>query len=165
MGSVFLATGNGNMTPAYLAAARCVAELMPGPARAPLTLLRRTGTVHDFRTPPRGVSAKMSTEKLSFRGCGTYSKKLASSLHPQPTGAPSSGPDRDSINSIHGAFYSCKRPYGGYATSYLLAVLIYTQIATSASAWSRSNMNRTKESSANAILSTIIPISKLESLL
>jgi hypothetical protein len=75
-GISFLATGNGNMTPAYLAAARCVAELMPGPARAALTLLRRTGTVHDFRTPPRGVSAKMSTEKLSFRGCGTYSKKV-----------------------------------------------------------------------------------------
>lgn len=102
--SFFLATGNGNMTPAYLAAARCVAALMPGPARAALTLIRRTGAVHDFWTPPRGVSAKMSTEKLSFRGCGVHSKKLASSLHPQPTGAPSSGPDRDSINPARDAW-------------------------------------------------------------
>ena len=72
----FLATGNGNHDSAYLVAARCVAALMPGSARAALMLLRRTGTVHDFRAPPRGVSAKMSTEKLSFRGCGTYSKKF-----------------------------------------------------------------------------------------
>ena len=84
-------------TPAYLAAARCVAALMPGPARAALKLLHRTGTVHD--SPPRGVSAEMSTEKLSFRGCGTYLKKLASSLHPQPTGAPGSGPARDRIDT------------------------------------------------------------------
>ena len=60
------------MTPAYLAAAWCVAEPMPSPARAAFTLLlrRRTGTVHDFRTlHPRGVSAKVNTEKLSFRRC------------------------------------------------------------------------------------------------
>jgi hypothetical protein len=64
MGSGFSQPATATMTPAYLAAARCVAALMPGSARAALTLLRRTGTVHDFRTihPERGISAKMSTE-------------------------------------------------------------------------------------------------------
>jgi hypothetical protein len=68
------------------------------------------------------------------------------------------GPRQYQSSSLatHGALYSCKRPYGGYATSYVLVVLIYTQIATSA--WSRSNMKRKKEgkkeSSANAILSS-----------
>lgn len=76
MGSGFSQPATATMTPAYLVAARCVAAHMPSPARAALTLLRRTGTMHDFRTPPRGVSAKMSTEKRSFRGCGTYSKKF-----------------------------------------------------------------------------------------
>jgi hypothetical protein len=57
--------------------------------------------------------------------------------------------------TTHGVFYSCKRPYGSHATAYALVVLVYTQIATST--WSRSNIKRKLEGSANAILSTIIP--------
>jgi hypothetical protein len=96
----FLATGNGKtMTPAYLAAARRVAEPMPSPARAALTLLlrRRTGTVHDFRTLHPEVFPQRRTRRNSFfEGLGTYSKRLVSSLNPQPIGALGSGLARDS---------------------------------------------------------------------
>lgn len=151
MGSGFSQPATATMTPAYLVlvAARCVAALMPGPARAALTLLRRRiGTVHDCDcpTPTRGVSAKMTTENLSFRGCGTYSKKFGVISSPSTHRSARLWTNRDSINPVatRGAFYSCKRPYGGYATAYVLAVL-----ATSARNWS--HMKRFKESSANLV--------------
>jgi hypothetical protein len=113
----------------------------------------------DFRTlHPRGVSAKISTEKLSlnspFEGCGTYPKDvgvISSTLNPQ--GRPALDhwqPDSETSSIQIGRmehFYSCQRSYGGYATAYVLVVLIYTQVATSAR--NRINMRKKRTVTGN----------------
>jgi hypothetical protein len=133
MGSGFSQPATATMTPAYLVVAQCVAAAeMPGPARAAMTLLH-----HSPRRPRCfRIDSDEHGETVPFEEDAVLiQKKLASSLHPQPTGAPGSGPARDETASIqlttNGAFlFICKESYGGCATAYVLAVLIYTQIAT-----------------------------------
>ena len=91
----------------------------------------------DFRSNPRCFRKDEHGETLLSRMRYLFKEVRRHLFTLNPLERPAlDQPDTASIQlATHGAFYSCKRPYdGGYATAYasVLAVLIYTQMATSA---------------------------------